>query len=193
MARMSGEDVGEPEADEVLDEVLEKKLNGEIGKLKDQNFNNAIAVEYQNATAKQPDFTQARDTFVANTAYGVLIEAQSNGQQLTNEQAIEMASNAIRDREKAVYENNPTPGAVANYIYSQALRAGYQPPTVKPTGQTPQNKVNIKAAARAVEEAGAPVIKKEAVGMTNSEYGYDPVKEGKDAGFSAKYMRKMGY
>lgn len=181
---LSGEEPQE-EDDEVIDTALEKKIQDKFAKLEKQQMDVAINAELR--SAPYDDIEQAKAWYVAANAASMLERAKYANINVTKEQALQAAVEAVNDEMKALYQRNPQPGALSEYIYRQAKYMGY-------SGDKPEKKstVNMKAVDKLRREAGAPAVQKEGVlpGGGNVDWKADLKKRNKDAGISENYLKK---
>lgn len=173
------------EEDEVIDTALEKKIQDKFAKLEKQQLDVAINAELRSAPYE--DIDQAKAWYVAANAANMLERAKYANINVTKEQALQAAVEAVNEEMKALYQRNPQPGALSEYIYRQAKYMGY-------SVDMPEKKstVNMKAVDKLRREAGAPAVQKEGVlpGGGNVDWKTDLKKRNKDAGISETYLKK---
>ncbi len=145
--------------EEVLDDVLDRRVTGEIKALKDEIAETRVSSEYTLGRASVADFDNAESYLIAAKANQVMHEMAFNGITVTQEQAIQEANKMLQSRYKQIAASNKNAGAVAKYIYNTAIQNGYRTESLDKAKPS----VNMKAVQRARDEAGAPAIRKESV------------------------------
>lgn len=191
LKRMTDQTAQVEEEEEVLDTALEKKLKAEIDALKQAQSQSGLQAELATGRQQYTDLEDAANYLIAKQAQQTLINAQHLGYNMTEQQAIELATKTLQQEAQTMYQRNPSRGALSGYLYEQAKFLGYAP---KKAGTKAGNGVNMKALNRLREEAGAPEVQRQAVntsGSGNGDWRADLYKRNKEEGYSDSYLSKM--
>lgn len=192
--RITGE-AEEPEDEDIIDDVLDKKLSARLEKLEAQHFASDFQATLDAADAfgasKLPDYHTAVNFTVAKEAQQLVIQAAAIGRELTSEEAIAYAQQKLGNELVGIRKMGANKQTIAQYAYNKALAYGFAPKSV--AKQQKSANINMDAVKRARDEAGAPAIQREAVKVGGAGKSWDQqlAESGKDK-LDADYMRKMG-
>lgn len=191
-------DTTEGAEEEIVDEVLAKKVDERFAKLEAEvngtKLQSAIEMADDAGRKSFTDYDAATEHLVAAEAARLIQRDGAMGKKMSNETAIIKAAEAIWGDITELHKAGVAPQKIAAYSYNQAITKGFTPKAAKAAKDTSKPRVDMKAVERAREEAGAPAIEREEVRIKPGNRWEDDVA----ARFKAKhgngkddYLEKM--
>ena len=141
-------------------EKFDKKLKETTSGTEERLFRQELRLEDVAGQQKYgADYIMAKNHLLAADAYDIKQEYESIGESITNEQALALAMRAIDADMREVHKRGRS---IADYLYKRATRKGYATGIYNENGEYigQKEKINMKEAARARKEAGAPNVKR---------------------------------
>lgn len=189
----------ELEEEEIIDEVLGKKVSGVSTELKEvkqeiaaERFQRSLSDEDAIGRKSLTDYDNAVSFVVATEAHQVIARHAALGKKISEEKAIEEAMKTINRDLYDVHQQGGRSGTIAKYVYDRAIARGFTPVQAKKAAE--KSKVDMKAVERARQEAGAPAVERESVKINganwNDELAGRASKEFKPS--DKRYLEKWG-